>query len=608
MVSETKKAMKMTLSINERTIDQLNEWRTKHVTNRQMTLILAFFIGLFASLAALVLHSIIELIQEILVSRLHADTSNWLFLIFPVIGIFLTSLFVKYVVKDNISHGITRILYAIASKRSHLKGHNCWTSVIASAITIGFGGSVGAEAPIVLTGSAIGSNLGKLFKMDNKTLMLLVGCGAAAAIAGIFKAPMAGLVFTLEVLMVDLSMASLLPILVSSVTATCFTYIFIGSDSLFNFHLDGAWIIDRVPASIILGIVCGIVSLYFIRSMSMCENFFARLKSHTYAKLITGGLILSSLIFLFPVLYGEGYKAINILLNGQSEADWNQLLSNSLFYGHGQLLILYVALVIVTKTFATSATNGGGGCGGTFAPSLFVGAFSGFLFSRLWNMHQFGVYIPEKNFTLLGMAGVMAGVMHAPLTGIFLIAEITNGYDLFIPLMIVSISSVMTISIFESHSIYAMRLAREGKLLTHHTDRSVLTLMSLESVIENDFTAVSPDMPLGKLVNAISKSHTSFIPVLDTAGVLLGEIDITKIRHIMFRAELYNKLSVKQLMTPVAAKLGINDPMEDVMRKFDLKNTNYLPVVDVGNHLTGYISRTRLFSMYRKIVADFSNE
>ena len=598
----------MTLSINERTIDQLNEWRTKHVTNRQMTLILAFFIGLFASLAALVLHSIIELIQEILVSRLHADTSNWLFLIFPVIGIFLTSLFVKYVVKDNISHGITRILYAIASKRSHLKGHNCWTSVIASAITIGFGGSVGAEAPIVLTGSAIGSNLGKLFKMDNKTLMLLVGCGAAAAIAGIFKAPMAGLVFTLEVLMVDLSMASLLPILVSSVTATCFTYIFIGSDSLFNFHLDGAWIIDRVPASIILGIVCGIVSLYFIRSMSMCENFFARLKSHTYAKLITGGLILSSLIFLFPVLYGEGYKAINILLNGQSEADWNQLLSNSLFYGHGQLLILYVALVIVTKTFATSATNGGGGCGGTFAPSLFVGAFSGFLFSRLWNMHQFGVYIPEKNFTLLGMAGVMAGVMHAPLTGIFLIAEITNGYDLFIPLMIVSISSVMTISIFESHSIYAMRLAREGKLLTHHTDRSVLTLMSLESVIENDFTAVSPDMPLGKLVNAISKSHTSFIPVLDTAGVLLGEIDITKIRHIMFRAELYNKLSVKQLMTPVAAKLGINDPMEDVMHKFDLKNTNYLPVVDVGNHLTGYISRTRLFSMYRKIVADFSNE
>lgn len=573
-----------------------------------MTLVLAFVIGLLASFAALILHAIIRIIQGLLTSGLTTDSSNWLFLVFPVVGIFLTSLFVKHVVKDNISHGITRILYAISSKRSQLRGHNCWTSVIASAVTIGFGGSVGAEAPIVLTGSAIGSNLGKAFKMDNKTLMLLVGCGAAAAIAGIFKAPIAGLVFTLEVLMVDLSMASLLPILIASVTATCFTYIFIGSDSLFNFHLDGAWVIERVPASIILGIVCGFVSLYFIRSMSMCEGIFAQLKAHRYAKLLIGGLMLSSLIFLFPVLYGEGYNAINILLNGQSEADWNQLLSNSLFYGHGQLIILYVALVILTKTFATAATNGGGGCGGTFAPSLFVGAFSGFLFSRLWNINQIGVYIPEKNFTLLGMAGVMAGVMHAPLTGIFLIAEITNGYDLFIPLMIVSTSSVMTISIFESHSIYAMRLAREGKLITHHTDRSVLTLMSLDSVIENDFTAVSPDLPLGKLVNAISKSQTSFIPVLDAAGTLLGEIDITKIRHIMFRAELYNKLTVRQLMTPVAAQLGINDPMEEVMRKFELKNTNYLPVVDVTGRLTGYISRTRLFSMYRKMVADFSNE
>lgn len=600
--------METALKYNERIATHLYEWRKKHVTDRQMTLVLAFVIGLLASFAALILHTIIKIIQELITSRLNADSSNWLFLVFPVVGIFLTSLFVKYVVKDNISHGITRILYAIASKRSHLKGHNCWTSVIASAITIGFGGSVGAEAPIVLTGSAIGSNLGKMFNMDNKTLMLLVGCGAAAAIAGIFKAPIAGLVFTLEVLMVDLSMASLLPILISSVTATCFTYIFIGSDSLFNFHLDGAWVIERVPASIILGIMCGFVSLYFIRSMSMCENIFARLKSHQYIKLLIGGLMLSSLIFLFPVLYGEGYNAINILLNGQSEADWNQILSNSLFYGHGKLIILYVAFVILTKTFATAATNGGGGCGGTFAPSLFVGAFSGFLFSRLWNINQIGVYIPEKNFTLLGMAGVMAGVMHAPLTGIFLIAEITNGYDLFIPLMIVSISSVMTISIFESHSIYAMRLAREGKLITHHTDRSVLTLMSLDSVIENDFTAVSPDLPLGKLVNAISKSQTSFIPVLDAAGTLLGEIDITKIRHIMFRAELYNKLTVRQLMTPVAAKLGINDPMEEVMRKFELKNTNYLPVVDVSNRLTGYISRTRLFSMYRKMVADFSNE
>ena len=589
-------------------MDMVLEWRDKHITDRQMTMILALFIGFFASVAAFILHFIIKEIQVLLTAGFTTVTYNWLYLVFPVIGIFLTSLFVRYVVKDNISHGITRILYAISSKRSRLKPHNCWTSVIASAITIGFGGSVGAEAPIVLTGSSIGSNLGQLFKMDNKTLMLLVGCGAAAAIAGIFKAPIAGLVFTLEVLMVDLSMASLLPILVASVTATCFTYIFMGSDSLFSFHLDGEWIVERVPACILLGVSCGLVSLYFIRMMTSCEGVFARLKDHRYAKLLLGGLMLSSLIFIFPVLYGEGYSAINILLNSNTEADWNTLLNNSLFYGHGQLLIIFVALVVLTKVVATSATNGGGGCGGTFAPSLFVGAFSGFLFARIWNIQQLGLYVPEKNFTLLGMAGVMAGVMHAPLTGIFLIAEITNGYDLFIPLMIVSTCSVMTISVFEPHSIYAMRLARQGKLITHHTDKAALTLMSLDSVVENDYIAVTADMPLGKLVNVISKSHSSFIPVLDSAGCILGEVDITKIRHIMFRSELYTKFCVMQIMTPVPAKVGINDRMEEVMKKFEIKNTNYLPVVDVNNRLMGYISRSRVFSLYRKMVEDLSAE
>lgn len=589
-------------------IDMVLEWRDKHITDRQMTIILALFIGFFASVAAFILHFIIKEIQVLLTAGFTTVTYNWLYLVFPVIGIFLTSLFVRYVVKDNISHGITRILYAISSIRSRLKPHNCWTSVIASAITIGFGGSVGAEAPIVLTGSSIGSNLGQLFKMDNKTLMLLVGCGAAAAIAGIFKAPIAGLVFTLEVLMVDLSMASLLPILVASVTATCFTYIFMGSNSLFSFHLDGEWIVERVPACILLGVSCGLVSLYFIRMMTSCEGVFARLKDHRYAKLLLGGLMLSSLIFIFPVLYGEGYSAINILLNSNTEADWNTLLNNSLFYGHGQLLIIFVALVVLTKVVATSATNGGGGCGGTFAPSLFVGAFSGFLFARIWNIQQLGLYVPEKNFTLLGMAGVMAGVMHAPLTGIFLIAEITNGYDLFIPLMIVSTCSVMTISVFEPHSIYAMRLARQGKLITHHTDKAALTLMSLDSVVENDYIAVTADMPLGKLVNVISKSHSSFIPVLDSAGCILGEVDITKIRHIMFRSELYTKFCVMQIMTPVPAKVGINDRMEEVMKKFEIKNTNYLPVVDVNNRLMGYISRSRVFSLYRKMVEDLSAE
>lgn len=589
-------------------INEINNWRKEHLTTRQITVVLSFFIGIFASVAAYVLHFIIRQIQYLLTARFDTDTFNWLYLVFPAIGIYITTLFVRYIVKDNISHGITQVLYAISTKKSRLKVHNCWSSVIASAITIGFGGSVGAEAPIVLTGSAIGSNLGRLFKMDNKTLMLLVGCGAAAAIAGIFKAPIAGLVFTLEVLMVDLSMASLLPILTSCVTATVFTYIFTGNRALFDFTLDSAWNIERIPASILLGLFCGIASLYFIRMITKCEGVFARLQHHPYAKLMLGGVLLSSLIFLFPSLYGEGYDSLNILLNGRTEADWDAVMNNSLFSGHAELLVLYISLVLLTKIFATSATNGAGGVGGTFAPSLFVGGFGGFLFARVWNMNQIGVYIPEKNFTLLGMAGVMAGVMHAPLTGVFLIAELTGGYDLFLPLIMVSIVSVMAISIFEPHSIYAMRLARQGRLVTHHTDRSVLTLMSLDSVIDKNFTAVEPEMPLGELVNAISKSHTSFIPVVDTAGVLVGIIDINKIRHVMFRTELYHRFTVSQILIPPQATLGIHDSMEEVMEKFDKTNANYLPIVDVNDHLTGFVDRTRLYSMYRKTVADFSAE
>jgi len=583
-------------------------WKEKHLTDRQMLLILAFIIGILASFAAYILHTLIHQIQAILTEGFEINSFNWLYLVFPVIGIYLTSLFVRYVVRDNISHGITRILYAISSKRSHLKPHNCWSSVIASAITIGFGGSVGAEAPIVLTGSAIGSNLGQLFKIDNKTMMLLVGCGAAAAIAGIFKAPIAGLVFTLEVLMVDLTMASLLPILVASITANVFTWALMGGKSLFTFVMDSAWQVDRLPACVLLGLFCAFISLYFIRTMTFCEGIFAKMKKHPYGKLAVGGVMLSSLIFLFPALYGEGYSAINILLNGTTEADWNQLLDKSLFYGHGNLLVVYIALVLLTKVFATSCTNGAGGCGGTFAPSLFIGGFGGFLFARLWNMYQIGVYVPEKNFTLLGMAGVMAGVMHAPLTGIFLIAEITGGYALFVPLIIVSVVSVMGISIFEPHSIYAMRLARQGKLITHHTDRAVLTLMSMDSIIEKDYISVAPEMPLGKLVNVISRSQSDFIPVLDVGGRLLGDIDITKIRHIVFRTELYNKFNVSQLMSHVPAVLYTNEPMEQVMKKFERSNAEYLPIVDINNKLTGFISRTRLYTMYRKMVADFSAE
>ena len=582
--------------------------KPSYISDKVFTNLLALVIGLLAAVAAYVLHWIIKEIQVLLTTGFDYTSFNWLYLIYPVIGIYLTSLFVRYVVKDNISHGITRILYAISSKRSRLKGHNCWSSVIASAITIGFGASVGAEAPIVLTGSAIGSNIGQKFNLDSKQLMLLMGCGAAAAIAGIFKAPIAGLVFTLEVLMIDLTMASLLPILIASVTATVFAYLFLGSNALFHFTLDSEWLVERVPASILLGVFCGLVSLYFIRMMTACENVFAKLKDKPYAKLILGGSVLSLLIFLFPSLYGEGYNSINILLNGKTEADWNTILNNSLFYGHGEWLLVYLGLVLLTKVFATSATNGGGGCGGTFAPSLFIGAFSGFLFARVWNIHQIGVYIPEKNFTLLGMAGVMAGVMHAPLTGIFLIAEITGGYGLFIPLMIVSVCAYLVIIIFEPHSIYGMRLAREGKLITHHTDRAVLTLMSLDSVIDKNYTAVPQDMTLGQLTHAISRSNSNILPVLTEGGDLLGEVNVNNIRHLMFRTELYNHFTVAQLMTPPPVTLGMNDPMEDVMQRFEETHVNMLPVVDMENHLIGYISRTRMYAQYRQMVADMSAE
>lgn len=590
------------------TVTKIVNWQKEHISDRQMTLILAFVIGVLASVAGYFLHSIVHEIQVLLTSGFATNTYNLLFLLFPIVGIYLTSLFIKYVVRDNISHGITRVLYAISTKQSKLKSHNCWSSVVASGITIGFGGSVGAEAPIVLTGSAIGSNLGQIFRMDKKTMILLVGCGASAAIAGIFKAPIAGLVFTLEVLMVDLSMASLLPILISCVTATCFSYILMGEKSLFDFTLTNPWVLERVPACILLGIFCGFVSLYFMRTMSACEGFFAKLGQYPYVKLLFGGIILSSLIFLFPSLYGEGYSAVNILLKGRTEADWDMVMSNSLFYGHSQLLVLYIGLVTFTKVFATSATNGSGGCGGTFAPSLFIGGFAGFFFARLWNINQIGVYVPEQNFTLMGMAGVMAGVMHAPLTGIFLIAELTGGYQLFMPLMIVCISSYLAISIFESHSIYALRLAREGKLLTHHIDKAALTLMGMQNMIEKDYHPVSPDLPMGKLVSEISRSNNNFLPVVDKAGVLLGLIDITRIRHIVFRTELYNRFTVRQLMLQPSAVLSDHEPMEQVMKKFDETDAAQLPVVDMSGVLVGYISRTRVYSMYRQIVADMSAE
>lgn len=580
-------------------------WREEHISEKHFILIISFLVGILTAFAAWILKLLIHQIETFLTENFDVTQANGLYLLYPVIGIFLTGLFVRNIVRDDISHGVTKILYAISRRQGRIKRHNVWSSVIASGITIGFGGSVGAEAPIVLTGSAIGSNLGRVFKMEHQTLMLLVGCGAAGAVAGIFKAPIAGLVFTLEVLMIDLTMASLLPLLVSCVTAATFSYITTGMEAMFRFHLDNPFVVERIPYAILLGICCGLVSLYFTRAMDSVEDVF-RKYSNPYIKLMIGGAMLSILIFLFPPLYGEGYSTINLLLNGQNLDDWDKVLDNSFFYGHADLLLIYLLLIVIFKVYASSATNGGGGCGGIFAPSLFLGCITGFIFARFCNQFDLGPYIPEKNFALLGMAGLMSGVMHAPLTGIFLIAELTGGYDLFLALMIVSVSAYLTIIVFEPHSIYSMRLAKKGELLTHHKDKAVLTLMNVESVVENDFAKVSPEMDLGKMVQVISKTRRNVFPVVNGKDELLGIVLLDDIRNIMFRQELYHRFTVDKFMVSPPAKIHTNDSMDIVMRKFDDTKAWNLPVVAEDGKYVGFISKSKIFNNYRQVLVDFS--
>ena len=586
-------------------------WRERKIKDKHFVLILSFMVGILTALAASLLKFLIEYIKHFLTENFDSTGVNWLYLVYPVVGILLTGLFIRNVVRDDISHGVTKILYAISRRQSRIKRHNTWSSLFASAITIGFGGSVGAEAPIVLTGSAIGSNLGSTFKMEHRTLMLLVGCGAAGAVAGIFKAPIAGLVFTLEVLMIDLTMGSLLPLLVSSVTAATVAYILHGTEAMFEFHMDEPFLMERIPAVLLLGILCGLVALYFTRTMNWIEGNFRRY-SNPYVKLVIGGAMLSILIFMFPSLYGEGYDVIHMLLNGTSAADWDKVMDNSIFYGYGNLLLVYLALVVLFKVFATSATNGGGGCGGTFAPSLFLGCIVGFVFSHFCNGYSLAPVIsdniPEKNFALLGMAGMMSGVMHAPLTGIFLIAELTGGYDLFLPLMMVSVSAYLTIMIFEPHSIYSMRLAQKGELVTHHKDKSVLTLMNIESVVETDFEQVHPENDLGEMVKVISKAKRNMFPVVDARGVLLGIVVLDDIRNIMFRQELYHRFNVGLFMVVPPARILMEDSMEEVKRKFDETKAWNLPVVDEEGKYKGFLSKSRVLNTYRQTLVDFSED
>ncbi|MDE7336109.1 MAG: chloride channel protein, partial [Muribaculaceae bacterium] len=559
-------------------------WRQNRMSEKTFVLFLALLVGILCGFAALLLKSLIHFIAHALTGSFSAVGANYLYFVFPVIGILIASLYVRYVVRDKISHGVTRVLQAISQNKSRLKAHNMYTSLVASSITIGFGGSVGAEGPIVYTGAAIGSQLGSLFRMSPRVLMMLVGCGAAAGIAGIFKAPIAGMLFTLEVLMIDLTAASVMPLLISSITAATVAYTFSGYDFEFFFIQSEAFETAGIPFAILLGVMCGFSSLYFTKVMNMMENMFSRLRS-PWVKFLVGGSILSLLVFLFPPLYGEGYGAIINLLGG----DPNAVVNASVFYSESSsktAVILFIFAIILMKAFATSATNGAGGVGGTFAPSLFVGCLTGFLFAYIF-VDVFGLNLSTKNFALMGMAGVMSGVMHAPLMGIFLTAELTGGYNLFLPLLIVSTISYGTVKIFEPYSIYTMRLAQRGELLTHHKDKAVLTLLKMDSVVETDFLKVSPDMCLKEMCDVISHSTRNLFPVVDKDDVLVGLVLLDDIRNIMFRPDLYRRMYVNKFMTTPIAKIVIGQNMESVMKTFDSTGAWNLPVVDARGRYVG---------------------
>ncbi len=581
-------------------------WREHHIGERSFVIFLALLVGVFAGLAAQLLKYLIHTISGLLTSHIHLYSANYLYILLPTLGVVITALYVRYVVKDNISHGVTRVLWAISQNKSRLKRHNIYTSLLASSVTIGFGGSVGAEGPIVYTGAAIGSNLGSAFRMSPRILMILVGCGAAAGIAGIFKAPIAGMLFTLEVLMLDLTTVSVMPLLISAITSATIAYMYTGYSFEFFFVQNVDFFTAKIPAAIVLGVVSGLVSLYFTRVMNMMENFFGRFRNR-WVKTLVGCAILSALVFFFPPLYGEGYDSIMGLLAG----DPSSIVNGSIFYGdRGEVwfIILFISLIILTKAFATSATNGAGGVGGTFAPSLYVGCMTGFLFAYVCNILGFGVVLDTKNFALIGMAGVMSAVMHAPLMAIFLTAELTGGYHLFLPLLIVSTISYGTIKIFEPYSIYTMRLAKQGKLLTHEKDRAVLTLLKMDSIIETEFLSVRPEMTLKEMVDVIAKSSRNLFPVLNAAGKLQGIVQLDDIRNIMFRPDLYRKMNVASFMTMPPDKIFIGEHMDAVMKKFDNTGAWNLPVVDADGHYFGFISKSKIFNSYRRVLRHYCDD
>lgn len=584
----------------------INSWilALQHLGQQRLILILSVVVGILSGLSAVILKNTIHFIRDIIERIMEQGTLGFLYLALPGIGIILTVLYIKFFVKDDIGHGISRVLYSISKRGSKIKRHNTYTSILSSTITIGFGGSVGSEAPVVLTGAAIGSNIAQIFKLNRQTITLMLGCGAAAAIASIFKAPLAGLIFTLEVLMLDLTMASIVPLLISAVTATTISYFLLGREVTFAFEIVEQFTLYKIPYYILLGIFCGFMSLYFTRQAMWVESKFAKIKNQ-YKRVLIGAVVLGVLIFLFPPLYGEGFTTLQSLLDGNPKA----ILDNSLLYSFKDnvwVIIASLGFILIFKVYAMAATTGAGGVGGIFAPALFLGGVAGYFLSKLLNT-VVGTELNEGNFTLVGMAGMMAGVMHAPLTAIFLIAELTGGYALFIPLMIASTVAYITIMYFEPHSIYTKRLAARGELITHHKDKAVLTLLKLGNVVEKDFVTVKPTDTLGKLVESISSSRRNIFPVVDSENKMMGIVLLDDVRELMFETEKYDTILVSELMVAAPEYISTDEPMERVMNKFESTGAWNLPVIDNGKYF-GFVSKSKIFSAYREVLLQFSDE
>ena len=565
---------------------------------------LSLVVGLLSAIAAAILKYSIHYLHKILTEGITSESGSYLYLAYPLIGMFLTFLFVKYVVRDNIGHGISKILFSISRKKSHLRTHNTWSSIIASTLTIGFGGSVGAEAPIVLTGSSIGSAIGRFFKLNYKNITLLIGCGAAGAVSGIFKAPVAGIVFTLEILMLDLTISSIVPLLISSVTAATVAYFLMGDKVLLTFNVAGAFNISNIPWYLLLGIISGLISLYFSKMTLFLEESYNKI-NNSYLRLILGGIVLGGLIYLFPPFFGEGYDTLMSLLQGNSDLIFKNSIFSQ-FSGSYLVIILFMTCLVFFKVIASSSTNGAGGVGGIFAPTLFIGGINGYVVASLLKKFT-EVDLPDNGFVLVGMAGMMAGIMHAPLTAIFLIAEMTGGYNLLIPLIITSTAAFITTRSFEKHSIYHIRLAKSGDLITHDKDKAVLTLMNWKKEIETDLLKVKPSDTLGALVTVIARSKRNLFPVVDEFNILEGVVYLDDVREIMFQQELYQNTFVRDLMTIPPSYIDKKENIDTVMDAFRKTDAWNLPVLDNGYYV-GFISKSRIYSTYRELLIEFSDE